>query len=576
MALGRAFIEVHADTRPFARQIGPEVTKIVRSVEKVIKDDTSLGDAVAESISDGIDRNKEQVSSSVSRSLSRSRTKVRVDVDVDVDKNRFTKTIGKFAEAVQGGAAKALNLLGDSAINATDGLQRVVGSMLNLSTVSLPVAVAVLTLAAFVLPVLLSATIALGGALSNLIGLLPLLVSGFGVLMAAIFPVVVAFQGFGDALSAVFSKDPEKLAEALKKLTPSARSVVLEFQKMLPFFDKLKAATQESFFGPLKGVMTPIIKTLQGPLLAGFTMVADAAGRFLAALLKIGGTPQFSAFTGAMFQGAKSLFDTLQGPVILLLDSLMRMAIASLPFFDNMVKNLGGFLTKFSEWINRNIENGKFQEFMQKAETTFIDIKELIKEVTALFKEMFMGTEEGGRTFLQLVTVAVRKLTDFFKSPDGKKAMEAMVLLAQLFGAWLIAAAHVAIFLLNILTRVANAIKSIVKTINGIDMGGIRPGFTRGGVVGGPIPFAEGGVVNRPTLALMGEDFKSEAVIPLTDPKRAQQIADQSGLSAMLSGGGDTFIFYLGEQEIHARIVRIANGVVNSAGKQLTDGARAA
>lgn len=577
MALGRAFIEVHADTRPFARQLGREIKDVVDGVEAAIRDDDSIGDAIADSIADGVDRNKEHVSRSVSESLSKSRQKVKVDLDVDVDRNRFIRAIKGVTSAVQGGATKALNALGDSVINAADGFQKLVGGMLNVSSVSLPVAVAIVTLAALAIPVLISATVALTAALSNLIGLVPILVSGLSVLLAAIFPVVVAFQGFGDALSAVFARDPEKLAEAMKKLAPNARAVVTEFQKALPFFDQLRKSTQQSFFAPLKGVLTPVIKAIQGPLLAGFNAVAIAAGEFLKALLEIATTPAFSAFTGAIFQGAMSLFDTLSGPMVSLIVSLMNLAVAALPFFQNMVLALGRFLREFSGFINRSIADGSFQAFLQKAWETLQDIWGLVKALIDLFRVMFSGTEEGGRTFLELVTVAVQRLTEFFRSPDGQKALKAMVTLAQLFGAWLLAAAEIAIFLLNQLDRVASAVKALIKLINGIDMDKIRPGFTRrGGIVGGALPFAEGGVVNRPTLAMMGEGFKPEAIIPLTDPQRAQEIADRSGLSSMLSGGGDTFIFYLGEEQVTARIVRIAKGVVDSAGSQLTAGARTA
>jgi hypothetical protein len=36
MALGRAFIEVHADTRPFARELGPQIRGIVKDIEDSI------------------------------------------------------------------------------------------------------------------------------------------------------------------------------------------------------------------------------------------------------------------------------------------------------------------------------------------------------------------------------------------------------------------------------------------------------------------------------------------------------------------------------------------------------------
>ena len=52
--------------------------------------------------------------------------------------------------------------------------------------------------------------------------------------------------------------------------------------------------------------------------------------------------------------------------------------------------------------------------------------------------------------------------------------------------------------------------------------------------------FAEGGVVNSPTLALVGE-AGPEAVIPLNDPSRAAAIMEQAGLPGITGGGASGY-----------------------------------
>jgi hypothetical protein len=575
MALGRAFIEVHADTRPFARELGPQVRGIVEDIEKSIDTNTSrgVGDRVAESISDGIERNGDNISASISRSVSRSRNRVRIDADVDVDRNRLTRTLSRVGQAVQEGATRGFNALGDSVVSAADGLQRLVGGLLNVSSVSLPVAVAIVGIAALLAPLLLSATVALTGALANLIGLVPILVAGLGITLAAILPVVAAFQGFGAALGAVLEKDPEKLAEALKNLTPAARGVVQELRGVLPFFSELRKVSQEAFFKPLAGVLTSVVAAVQGPMLNGFRAVADAAGRFMAAIISIGNTPGFIKFMNTMFEGARMTFQILEGPMVTFLNALMNMMVAATPFFLALINGLGNFLTRFSNWINESIADGSFEEFLNKALATLGDIWSLIGAVIELFAVMFADTEKGGRTFLQLLTEAIRNLTAFFESPEGQRALQAMIDLAVVFGIMLIGAANAAAFLLAQLERVADVIKWILRNIGGVDIDRVRGGVSRPrGIVGAP--FAEGGVIDRPTFALMGEGFRPEAVIPLTNPQRAQEIADATGLTAMLTGGGDTFIFYLGEEQIYARMVRVAHSALDNAGRQLAAGTR--
>jgi hypothetical protein len=51
---------------------------------------------------------------------------------------------------------------------------------------------------------------------------------------------------------------------------------------------------------------------------------------------------------------------------------------------------------------------------------------------------------------------------------------------------------------------------------------------------------ARGGVIDSPTVALLGEGSKREVVVPLTDPARAQQLAQQSGLTQILAKGAGT------------------------------------
>src|SRR5690349_9336594 len=70
--------------------------------------------------------------------------------------------------------------------------------------------------------------ISLGAALSQLLGLLALLPALGGGAVASIVPLIIAFQGLGDAIGAGLSGDTQKFNEALKNLAPSARKVVKE------------------------------------------------------------------------------------------------------------------------------------------------------------------------------------------------------------------------------------------------------------------------------------------------------------------------------------------------------------
>jgi len=84
---------------------------------------------------------------------------------------------------------------------------------------------------------------------------------------------------------------------------------------------------------------------------------------------------------------------------------------------------------------------------------------------------------------------------------------------------------------LSIFNDIAGAARDVAGAIGSIPS---LPSGLSG--LSGLLPFASGGIVTRPTGALIGE-AGPEVVIPLTRPQRAAELAERSGLSAMLGIG---------------------------------------
>jgi tape measure domain-containing protein len=93
--------------------------------------------------------------------------------------------------------------------------------------------------------------------------------------------------------------------------------------------------------------------------------------------------------------------------------------------------------------------------------------------------------------------------------------------------------------ILGPLEAVANSIGGIIDRIKGPVEGVIGTVGKVGGFVGGLIPGrADGDIVTRPTLSWLGEGNRPEAVIPLTNPARAMQLMQQSGLDRLAAQMG--------------------------------------
>lgn len=78
------------------------------------------------------------------------------------------------------------------------------------------------------------------------------------------------------------------------------------------------------------------------------------------------------------------------------------------------------------------------------------------------------------------------------------------------------------------------------------------------GILGGrPIPgFADGDIVDRPTLGMFGE-AGPEVIIPLTKPARAAQLARDSGLTAILGASSSQVLVFIGSEQLEAKMVKV-------------------
>jgi SLT domain-containing protein len=91
-------------------------------------------------------------------------------------------------------------------------------------------------------------------------------------------------------------------------------------------------------------------------------------------------------------------------------------------------------------------------------------------------------------------------------------------------------------FVADIVGKIGDLVEDALGFIDKIPGSGVV-----GNIIGAIPGFAAGGIVDRPTLAMIGEGRGPEAIIPLTNPGRAMQLMQQSGLdrlAAQMNGGG--------------------------------------
>jgi hypothetical protein len=184
---------------------------------------------------------------------------------------------------------------------------------------------------------------ALGAALADLAGFVVLVPAAAAVTVAAVVPLTLAFQNFGDAIEAVASVTLRRSMKA-QKLAPSARSVAKEIGGLLPSFRSLQRTVQEAFFAPLRGDLTAISRNLLPTLRSGLASVSGAFGNLFSEVAKFFAAPARLKLINDVFAVTKGLVDSLTPVVIKLFGAFEAATQAVLPQLNDMGLALQGIM----------------------------------------------------------------------------------------------------------------------------------------------------------------------------------------------------------------------------------------
>jgi len=378
---------------------------------------------------------------------------------------RDFKRVGRQAEetAAETTAAFSFGALLDTLKNALGGIGGAVGgvaggigNVLSLGTGS--------PLVGFIVA-LTPAIIALAGALGDLLGLLLLLPGAFGVLLSTILPLVLAFHGMGQAISAIASGDINKIHEAFKNLAPAARSVAREISGIMGPLKDLQKAVQESFFAPLKGVITLIGRELLPVVKPGFVAIASALGNLTAEFGRLLASQAVIHALGELFAATATIFTALTPHIINLLGVLFGVMERGLPFIVRIADAFGVALDKFAEFLGESMKSGDFDKFLNDAFATVKDLFDLAGALWDLLKALFGNAGDEGRSFLQTLTQITKELADFFASDQGQQFIHNILDLLPVLAFLLEGTAGSVMFLADTINVLVDAGKEVAHWI---------------------------------------------------------------------------------------------------------------
>jgi len=211
-----------------------------------------------------------------------------------------------------------------------------------------------------------------------------------------------------------------------------------------------------------------------------------------------------------------------------------------------------------------DIHTKEGRENLRAFEAALKSIHETVMEQLALGKI----TAEQAKATQDAMTAALYKQTG--AAGANAAALHAMFDEAQQFSdipvgnqAWLDAIQAKAKAAADALAS-ANAQAKALQNSAGLPKGGTRI-FSE---------YADGGIINGPTPAIVGE-AGPEVIIPLTKPGRAAQLAQQSGLLSMLGGGAATAVYvFLGNEQLEPYMTKVVARNNQAMGTAMAYGAR--
>lgn len=571
MALGKAFIEVHADTKPFARELGRELDKILKAAEKDVRGSANrVGQSISENINKGVDKGFRDNSKNFSRTVQNTISKV------------FGADLGKkFSQGII-----------DSLDDGLSGLP---------AEVKVALGAVLLALAPF-----------LGAAITGVIsGGLGIAFAGLGVLLASQFQAVqTRWEALVGQLREIFVGAASPFVEPLLAAFDLIRERVLAmegwFKEVFAASAQLIEPLVRAFTGFIEGLLPGLLDSLRNirpvieELAGGFAIL----GRVVGEALRIITGSRYAAqgfhdlvvvlgvlilSTAILIRALTEIYGTLRDISLLLTGPSGWAQFFASTAAENQarhVRDLANANGEFVDGLDPLIAKTKAEEqameqlnrqidqltaLMFSAKNNEIAFEQALDDLTASVNEngrslklQDQAGRDNAQALLNLAQVAL-------KTRDDQIALTGQVDVAQAaFEKQRAKIYEVARQMGLSETATENLIGDLLRipapkesgvtqgTINRLltaislakSLGGALGAAAAIGIQIGAQAHAAGGVFSTPHVGLVAE-AGPEAIIPLDNPARAQQIMAEAGLTGMTS---PNINIYIGNDQIDTYI----------------------
>lgn len=423
--LGDAYIDVHANDDPFRRELPDGLHQATKDAEKILDDVGKVwGDKLGKSTADELEKHGPEMGRAMEKASEKVKVKVRSEFDyynVRDKKGRFAKRIADDLEGEIEQAFKTATGPGGPFQKIGGDIGEALGSGFNLSGKNSLLGVLVPVIAALVAGLIQLINLAAGIVLT-----LPGAITAVALQVGVLF---LAFKGLGTAISGAFAaKNAKELQAAIKNLTPQAQTFVKSLLPLKDFFISLQKVVQSKFFSAFGNAIPQIFKALGPTFFSGLTSLAGALGTAFRTLALIFASPIFKTFLSDVFTRTIDWLKQFAPAFSHFLQSFFGIADQALPFLTQLGLAISLNLDALGTFFDNLNKSGAVKSWLASLGPTLDSFFRLFGSLNVLIVTLLNTTDKaGGKSVLDTLADALDRLSIFFASPAGVKALEGLI-----------------------------------------------------------------------------------------------------------------------------------------------------
>lgn len=249
-----------------------------------------------------------------------------------------------------------------------------------------------------------ASALAIGGDLSQAIGLVALYPAAIGSMITMVTATKMAFKDFGQA----FNKDAKKAAEALAKLPPEAQKAVKGIRGL---YEQVQQPVQNAFWEKMGTSLQDTVHSLLPDLKKGLAGVGGSMGNLTREALVAFGRLSDGTLK-LMLSNVSKFVDNMApgfGRLIEAFNILGKVGSTYLPQFGTWLGDLG---TKFQSFIAEAEKSGKIKEWIEDGTARIQEMGSIVKSTTGIFSGLTEAARNAGAPGLTEMAASMREIRD--------------------------------------------------------------------------------------------------------------------------------------------------------------------